>query len=263
MFGFKKRRRERLKREPFPPEWLAIVDRNVPYYQLLTEDERAELRGHVQVFLAEKQIEGAGGQAITDEVRVTIAAQACILLLHREADYYPETLSIVVYPEQYFAPATRHLADGTVVEGLESRIGEAWNRGEVILSWDDVLYDAENPDDGENVVFHEFAHQLDNEAGPHDGVPRLPSRAAYAAWRQVFAAEYAQLLDDRDHHRRTVLRKYGATNPAEFFAVATEAFFEKPRELQARHADLYALLAAYFRQDPAARLGSPPAQLIN
>jgi Mlc titration factor MtfA (ptsG expression regulator) len=254
MFGFKKRRRERIKREPFPEGWLAHLERNVPYYQLLNEDERAELRGDVKVFLAEKTFEGCGGQEITDEVCVTIAAQACVLLLHRDTDFYPELLSVLVYPEQYFAPSTRHLADGTVVEQMESRIGEAWDRGEVVLSWDDVLYDAEHPADGDNVVFHEFAHQLDNESGPHDGTPRLPSRALYAAWGEVFTREFKQLVDDRARRRRTVLRKYGATNPAEFFAVATEAFFEKPRELLARHPEMYELLAAYYRQDPAARL---------
>ncbi len=252
MFGFRRRRRERLKRQPFPPAWLAIIERMVPYYHRLSAEDRKELLGLTQVFLAEKHFEGVGLE-ITDEIRVTIAAQACVLLLHRDTDFYPTLLSIIVYPQEYYAQTKRRLPDGTVEEGVEARLGESWHRGEVVLSWSDVVRGAAVWQDGDNVVFHEFAHQLDDEWGSHDGAPALPRRDMLADWSRVFTAEYEQLVEDAQRHRPTVLRKYGATNPAEFFAVATEAFFEKPLALRLRHPELYGQLRLYYQQDPAAR----------
>ena len=252
MFGLKHRRRERLKDRPFPPEWLAIIERNVPYFARLAPDDQRELLGHLQVFLAEKTFAGVDLE-ITEEIRLTVAAQACVLLLHRDTDYYPTMLSVVVYPQEYFVEAQHRLPDGTVEEGVEARLGESWHRGEVVLSWDDARRDAADAFDGHNVVFHEFAHQLDGESGPHDGAPALPRREMYAEWARVFTAEYEQLVEDAQRRRPTVLRKYGATNPAEFFAVATEAFFEKSVALRAHHPELYAQLRLFYQQDPAAR----------
>jgi Mlc titration factor MtfA (ptsG expression regulator) len=255
LFGFRRRRRRRLRARPFPPEWQAIAERNVPYCRHLTEDERAEMRGHVQVFLAEKRFEGCGGLEITDEIRVTIATQACLLLLGRDTDYYPDLSSILVYPHAFIVKQRRRLPGGAVEEGVEGRLGESWSRGEVVLSWDDVLRGAADVHDGMNLVFHEFAHQLDNESGPGDGTPALERRSMYIAWARVLGREYQQLLDDIEHDRETLLRTYGAKNPAEFFAVATEVFFEKPEALRARHPELYDQLKGFYRQDPAARCG--------
>jgi Mlc titration factor MtfA (ptsG expression regulator) len=251
MFETKKRRRARLMKAPFLPEWFAIIERNVPFYRALAPDDQRELRGLIQVFLAEKHFEGCDGLEITDEMRVTIAAQACILLLHRDTDFYPSLQSILVYPTAYFAPVRRPEPGGIVSEGIEARSGESWSKGALVLSWDDVVRGASDIHDGYNVVFHEFAHQLDDEAGRGDGAPLLPKRSMYVAWARVLGAEYQRLVDNIEHHRPTFLDAYGATNPAEFFAVATEFFFERPRELKRRHPELYEELRIFYRQDPA------------
>ena len=255
MFGFKRRRRQRLRERPFPPEWLAVIARNVPYYRALNPDEQQELRGHVQVFLAEKRFEGCGGLVITDEVRVTIAAHACRLLLHRPTDYFPKTSTILVYPSHYLVEAAQRLPGGLVIEGPTVRGGESWYRGPVVLSWEDVQRLATGASYGRNVVLHEFAHQLDSESGALEGAPALPKRSMYAAWERVCRREYEQLVDAAKHGRPSFLDYYGATNPAEFFAVVTEAFFEQPVALRRHHRDLYEQLALYYQQDPVARMG--------
>ena len=251
MFGFKKQRRKRLGNQPFPPAWLEIIERNVPIYRRLSKADQKELQGHVLVFLAEKNFEGCGGLELTDEIKVTVAAQACILLLHRETDYYPGLYSILVYPGAYIAKTHVELAPGHYAETEQVRLGESWKRGALILSWDDVLASAGDVHDGHNVVLHEFAHQLDTEDGPANGAPPLPRRSMYVAWARILAKDYAELQKDAREGRPTVLDEYGATNPAEFFAVATESFFEKPVELRRQHPELYEELKLYFQQDPA------------
>jgi len=251
MFGFKKRRRQRLMAQRLPVEWLAIIERNVPYYNLLNGDGQTRLQGLIQIFLDEKQFEGCGGLEITDEIRLTIAAQACILLLGREADFYPELRSILVYPNAYVAQVKQHHPDGTVSEGMEPRLGESWSHGYIVLSWDDVLHGASDIHDGKNVVLHEFAHQLDNESGAADGAPVLPQRSMYITWARILSKEYNSLIQNIMLNRPTLLDQYGATNPAEFFAVVTEFFFEKPIELQARHPELYQQLQLFYQSDPA------------
>ena len=201
MFGLKHRKRERIRRRPFPSAWLDILERRVAYYRLLTPEEQAELRGHIQVFLEEKRFEGCGGLEMTDEIRVTIAAQACILLLHRETDYYPRMQTVLVYPHRYLANHKQRVAGGTVIEGVHTRLGESWYRGPIVLSWDDVLGGAADIHDGHNVVFHEFAHQLDSESGSNEGAPLLPRRSMYIAWARVLGHEYEQLIDDLKSHR--------------------------------------------------------------
>jgi hypothetical protein len=251
MFGIKKRRRARLRDQPFPPEWLAILERMVPYYRILPPADQEELRKLMLVFLGEKHFEGCEGVEITDEIRVTIAAQACILLLHRETDVYPLLQSILVYPDAYFAPVRRREAGGFISEEVEDRSGESWSIGALVLSWNDVVIDSSDIHDGYNVVFHEFAHQLDDEAGRADGAPLLPARSMYAEWERVLGDEYDRLVENVERRRPTFLDPYGATDPAEFFAVVTEYFFEKPRELKLFHPELYKQLRLYYRQDPA------------
>ena len=248
---FKKSRRAKFRAEPFPEQWLRILERNVSMYAALPPDDQRELQGHIQVFLAEKEFEGCGGLELTDEIRVTIAAQACILLLHRETDYYPGLYTILVYPSTFVANTRHWSEDGTVVEGPQARLGEAWRHGPVVLAWDEVEADAADVRDGHNVVFHEFAHKLDEEDGAEDGVPALPRRSMYLAWARVLGREYARLRRDAERGRPTVLDKYGAENPTEFFAVATESFFTNPVKLRARHPELYAELAEFYLQDPA------------
>ncbi|MCA8926289.1 MAG: zinc-dependent peptidase [Planctomycetes bacterium] len=252
MLGWWRRRRwRRLRAQPFPPSWVAIVERNVPFVRRLPEADRRELEGHVLVFLAEKSFEGCGGLELDDEVRVTIAAQACVLLLHREADYFPRVSSVLVYPSGYVTPDEEELPDGTVVAGEDLRDGESWDSGAVVLAWDASLAGAVGPRDGDNVILHEFAHQLDQASGEADGLPPLPRRSMYRTWAEVCAREFAALERAAERGRPTVLDPYGAEHPAEFFAVATEAFFERSGELRRRHPELYALLREYYCQDPA------------
>ena len=252
MFGFRRRRRRRLSSTPLPPAWWEIIDRNVPYIRRFSESDRRELAGHVQVLLHEKRFEGCGGLEMTDEIRVTIAAQAAVLLLHRETDYYPTLTSILVYPHAYVTDRPRRQPDGTVIEGPQVRLGESWFRGSLVLSWDDVLRGTRDPDDGQNVVLHEFAHQLDGESGAMEGAPALGASARYQAWARVLGEEYRDLVHSVRRGWCSVLDAYGATSPPEFFAVVTEAFFERPRDLRRCHPELYDELARFYRQDPAA-----------
>ena len=252
MFAWlKRRRRDAIRRRPFPAEWRALIEKNVPYVARLPPEDREELVGHVQVFLAEKHFEGCGGLEITDAVRVTIATQACVLLLHRQTDYYPNLVSILVYPTSYLVPGGGRTADGLIADGPQARLGESWARDVVVLAWDSVLSGAADIHDGHNVVLHEFAHQLDQESSVGDGAPVLPRRSMYVAWARVLGHDFDRLVRDTAHHHRTLIDRYGATNPAEFFAVATETFFEKPRALQSKHPELYSQLQQFYRQNPA------------
>lgn len=248
----RRRRRNDIRRRPFPAAWRAIVDQNVPYVALLPPADRTELEGHIQVFLAEKHFEGCGGLEMTDEIRVTIAAQACILLLHRRTDYFSKLVSILVYPSAYVASGERHLGGGLVSEERDVRLGESWVSGVVVLVWDSVRAGASDIHDGQNVVFHEFAHQLDQETGTADGAPILPHRSMYLAWARVLGRDFDQLVHDSEQQHRSLIDDYGATNPAEFFAVVTETFFEQSRQLKTQYPELYEQLREFYQQDPAA-----------
>ncbi len=253
MFAWiKQRKRAAIRKQPLPLEQCAFIEKNVPYAARLSPADREELFEHVKVFLAEKNFEGCGGLQMSDEVRVTIAAQACVLLLHRETDYYPQLVSILVYPSTYLVPHKGRDATGLVFEGSQARLGESAARDRVVLAWDSVLSGAAELHDGHNVVLHEFAHQLDQESGAGDGAPALPRGSMYATWASVLGSEFEQLVRDAEGNHRTLIDHYGATNPAEFFAVVTETFFERPHELRAKHPDLYRELQQFYRQDPAA-----------
>ena len=252
MFGLKRKKRERIRNLPFPAKWQEILENNVAYYHHLNSEDQAELRGDMQIFLSEKKFEGFDGLEITEEIKVTIAAQACILLLHRETDYYPTLHTILVYPYPFYSHIKQNLPGGIVAEGEQGRLGESWYRGPVILSWDDVRRSAHDHNDGHNVVFHEFAHQLDSESGANEGAPLLPNRSMYIAWARVLSEEYKELLDHIKKHHKSDIDAYGATNPAEFFAVVTEYFFEKPVQLQMRHPELYEQFKKFYKLDTVA-----------
>jgi len=201
---------------------------------------------------------------VTESMKLTIAAQACVLLLHRNTDYYPGLRSILIYPSTFFATVTRPMGAGALEETLESRVGEAWESGAVVLAWDAVCQGTADPADGHNLVFHEFAHQLDFEDGRADGAPVLPCPASwfqngnrYRVWARVLGTEFEQLQTKAANGQSSVIHEYGATNPAEFFAVATESFFERPLEMRATHPELYAELQGYYAQDPAQWHSSP------
>lgn len=257
---FERRRRRRLLAVPFPADWLAHLLRNVAAYDRLTDAEQTRLRNDLRVFIAEKSWEGCGGLTVTDEVRVSIAAQACLLLLGVDHDYFEHVQTILVYPTAYRSPDGDVGPDGVVREGV-GRLGEAWHGGPVVLAWDEVRVGGQSHRDGRNVVLHEFAHQLDFLDGLIDGTPPLGGAEQYGEWQRVMTAEFDRLRADVGRGRATVLDAYGATDPAEFFAVATECFFEKPRQLRERHPEVYGVLRGYYRQDPAcwfARAGGSP-----
>lgn len=247
------RRRRKLGEEPFPAAWAAIVDRNVPCCRSLHPDERRRLEDLIKVFVAEKHFEGCGGLAITDEIKVTIAAQACLLLLNLQHDYYERLVSILVYPETFHFEQEEQGPAGTVAETRRPVLGLSTSTGAVVLSWPDTLNGALRPDDGMNVVFHEFAHQLDQLDGAMDGAPVLNSASFYREWARVLSREYLRLQAAVEMDAPSLISDYGATKPAEFFAVVTELFFERPADLQQYHPELYEEFRQYFRQDPATR----------
>jgi hypothetical protein len=205
----------------------------------------------VQVFLAEKQFIGCNGLVLTDEIRISIAAQACLLLLNGRGDYFPRLASILVYPHAYQVQVTETLGNHIVQERREQRLGESWQQGQLLLAWDQVNQQSVKGIRGHNVILHEFAHQLDQVTGSANGVPWLPSAGERQIWAEVFSRAYEQLQEDIRHRRPTVLNPYGATHPAEFFAVATEAFFERATALRQRHPELYRQLQHYYQLDPA------------
>lgn len=258
MHPFRTLRRNRATSQPFPAPWDRILARNFPLDLRLPEADRNELRRRIKVFLVEKRFEGVGGLEMTDEIRVTVAAQACLLRLHGGEDDYPALSTILVYPMAYRAHTQEHGEYGMVTEGDQVRLGEAWNAETVVLSWDDVRHGAARDRDGHNVVLHEFAHQLDMEDRAANGAPALAHHSMYAAWARVLGHEYEQLQDAVDRHERTLMDAYGAQSPAEFFAVATETFFEKPVKLRDEHPELYEQLREFYRQDPATWSAAAP-----
>ena len=246
----KNRRRSKSVARPFPGEWLQILDRNVAPYRVISPSDQQKLRDAIQVFIAERNWEGCNGLAVTDEMRVTIDGYACLLLLGLEHDYFSHVLSVLVYPTDYRAPAKRNDI-GVIMETEDDRHGEAWYRGPVILSWKEIQEDLTQPWDGQNLILHEFAHQLDMLDREVNGTPPLHSHDQAQRWNKVMTAEFSRLIRDARHGRPTLIDPYGTTNEAEFFAVTTECFFDAPRELREEHPDLYALLREYYGQDPA------------
>lgn len=243
------RRHEAIVEKPFPLEWETMLRKNVRHYALLPPDLAQELKRHMQIFLEEKTFEGCGGLEVTEEMRVTVAALACFLLLNRDTSHYKGVTSILLYPEAYKVKEAR---DGvTVKNDDQGRLGESWDHGSVVLSWNSVKNSASNIKSGQNLVLHEFAHQLDQENGPSDGVPAFEDDDQYSSWAEVLAPEFERLKDKAEKGKGTVMDHYGATNPAEFFAVATETFFEKAEKLKAKRPELYEELKAYYRVDPA------------
>ena len=249
----KQRRRRRVASAPLSPQWSRVLEENVAHYGYLSPAEREKAERDLKIVVAEKNWEGCGGLAMTDEIRVTIAAQAAIMLLGFDVSALDHVATVLVYPTGYIAPASQQIGSAVLV-GEDHRLGEAWQRGPVILSLANVLEDGRNPGRGHNLVWHELAHQLDMLDRTCDGTPPLPNRQAYRRWRQVMTDEYERLATHASRGRPTLLDEYGATDPAEFFAVATECFFDRPKELRERHGRLYDVLAQFYRQDPAERV---------
>jgi Mlc titration factor MtfA (ptsG expression regulator) len=235
---------------PFPEQWIAILERNIQVYRNLPMPLRLQLRRLIKQFLHQKHFTGAAGLEIDDEIRVTIAAQACMLQLNRNGDLYPKLKYILVYPTAFVVSRSESDDDGVVTHQSRGLLGESWQSGKVILAWDHVLHGARNFVDGRNVVLHEFAHQLDSESGMADGAPLLAGRSCYRSWAGALSPEFEELQRDARAGRPSLLDQYGATNPAEFFAVATETFFEKPSQMAKHHRELFEVLAGYYQVDP-------------
>lgn len=254
----KRKRREGWQRQPFPEKWHRILHERVTFYRWLPETLRAQLQGLIQIFVREKTFVGCNGLVVTDEMRVTIAAHACLLVINRPhiptEGLYDELFSILVYPSAFVVAETRAIGHGVVSEGQRVLSGQAWNSRRIILSWDDV----QQAEFGRhNVVLHEFAHYLDMEDEVMDGAPGLNSKRAYQDWSRVFWNEFGQLRTALYTGQPTLIDPYAATSPAEFFAVVTETFFQHPHELALAHAPLYAQLQTYFRVDPTTWVPRP------
>jgi len=244
------RRRRRLMAAPFPAAWEKILQEHVSLYRHLPAPLKRQLQERINVFLAEKRFEGCDGLVLTDEMRVTIAALACALLLNCTTDYYPRLVSILVYPRPYFAEAGYRFGQQHGL-GAQARSGESWPTGAVVLAWDSIRQEALDIHPPHNLVLHEFAHQLDQEESAAEGLPLLKGRAKYVAWARILGEEYERLRHGVERDQPDVMDEYGATTPAEFFAVATETFFDRPLDMKRSHPALYAELRDYYRVDPA------------
>jgi len=250
------RRRRRLLESPFPDAWRVHLEANVGAFALLDRRERTHLCELVQVFVAEKHWEGAGGLELDDEIRVTIAGTGCVMVLGRDHDLFDEIGSIVVYPSSVLLPEHgpfvwerpgRVIGDSVPIQGVAHRLGP------VVLAWDAALRGARDPRDGRNLVIHEFAHKIDFLDGDADGAPPLASGAARRAWADVMQAAYDAHSARAERGERSLLRDYAIASPAEYFAVASEMFFERPRDLARELPDVYAQLRDFYRLDLAAR----------
>ncbi len=249
-------RRQKLLSQPFPPEWEAHIARNMAHWHFLDEAERDHLCALIKVFAHEKSWHGAGGLEMTDEIRATVSAQACLLLLGLDRLAYDDVETIIVYPSTVLTPPRPDPIFPSMMivdDGGVAILGEAVERGPVLLVWDSVRRGGIHPEKGHNVVYHEFAHKLDMLGGGIDGTPPLSSRGALQEWIVVCQREFDELKRRAERGEPTFLDAYGATNVGEFFAVATEHFFDQPLALLARHPDLYRVLARFYRQEPAER----------
>lgn len=245
------RRRRRVVRQPFPAAWRAIVRQRVPLVRELPAAQQLQLKRHVQVLLAEVPFIGCAGLEMTDEIRVTIAAQAALLLLGRGGSF-GNLREVLVYPGHFVVPRAAEGAGGLVHEGRDVLAGQSWQRGQVIVAWDAVQGGAADAHDGSNVVIHEFAHQLDQATGAANGAPWVGRGAVQRAWARVMAEEFSAFAARLARAEPGLIDPYAATNPAEFFAVTSELFFERPAALAAERPALYRQLCGCYRLDPAA-----------
>jgi MtfA peptidase len=244
-------RRRRLRAESVPAEWRPIIARAMPLYERMPAPARARLEGLVNQFVAEKEFVGCRGLEVTLDMRLAVAAQACLLVVNRSAAVYDDLYSVLIYPAQFIAPEEHRDEAGVVHHHERVLSGQAWDTHRIILSWEDVQASAVSHGDGYNVVFHEFAHYLDAEAGEVDGAPLLGDAGHYERWAEVMNEEFARLRAAAERGEQTLLDTYAGESEGEFFAVATEVFFEQPAQLKREHPRLYAELSGYYRLDPA------------
>ncbi len=235
---------------PFPAEWTKILRRNFPIFFRLPEELRAALKERMLIFLDEKSFEGCNGLTVTQEMRVSIAAQACLLLLNKEQAIYPGLHTILLYPDAFQSVQKEQKEHGVMEEKVVTRVGESWTRGHIVLSWKHSKRGGKDFRDGHNVVLHEFSHQLDQLDGSADGIPNLEE--GYQEWVDVLGRRFRQVTREwKSQRKKPFLREYGITNAAEFFAVSTELFFERPARFRKEYPDLYAQLKFFYQLDPS------------
>ena len=243
-------RRARIRRQPFPLAWREILRRRMPAFARLPADIQLRLKKLAQVLMAEKPFIGCAGLQITDEMRVLVSVQAALLLLRRGGGYYPRLRQVLIYPGAFVVERNSPDGNGLVHEQRRALAGESWQQGQVLLSWDDVLAGAADPHDGRNVVIHEFAHQLDQDKGSANGAPWIAQAERRQRWSQVLGHEFEALQQRLARGEAGLIEPYAATDAAEFFAVCSELFFERPTELAQQHVALYAELSAYYGVSP-------------
>jgi len=245
-------KRRALLHGTFTEEQIAILDKRFPRYSSLPDEIKAKLQGYANLLMHDKYFEACGDlREVTDEMKLVISVQAALLLVGlKKHHFYSRLKSILVYPGAFRDQGRRQF--GIHDEERGTVLGESWETGSVILSWESVVAGARNSDDGMNVTIHEFAHQLDQADGAADGVPLLGNRDTYRQWSEVFQRDYEELVEEVNRRRgpEPFLDPYGATNPAEFFAVASETFFEEPQDLMEEHRELYDQLKSYYGLDP-------------
>lgn len=244
------RRRRKLAQAPFPAAWRSILRNKVPYFRRLPTNLQLRLKSQIQVFVAEKPFIGCDGLVVTDEMRVVVAAQACLLTLNRPGYYFPSVSQILIYPSAFVTEREQADPQGLLVSNRDILNGESWTHGQVILSWPDVLTGAEIDNDGSNLVIHEFAHQLDQEKGYANGAPSLLNRKRMRTWSTVLSGEFSALQEKARVNEESLFDHYGATNPAEFFAVVSEVFFEQPQLMLEHHPILFREFAKFYRLNP-------------
>jgi Mlc titration factor MtfA (ptsG expression regulator) len=242
---------------PIPPEWFPLIDRQVPAVRVLTVAQRTRLLRAARELMTTRRWEGCGGLTLSTEMQLIIAAQACLLTLGLPGDPYPNLRTVLVYPHTFVPRRARDIRKwmpGSVPEPERAELGEAWGNGIVVLAWASVLTGAADPADGQNLVLHEFAHELafEHHLTPMGLGGSNPTIVNAEDWRRVLSQSYDRFCSEVEAGAPTVLDRYAATNEAEFFAVATEVFFEKPGELRLAYPELYGQLQRVYRQDPAA-----------
>ena len=242
-------RRSKIFAQELSPLWITLLQENVPLYTRVPSELKSHLHGCIQLFIHEKQFVGRDIE-INDTIRLTIAANACMLLLHQQQQRFANFTTVIVYPDTYVAQQTNHHDSLESIEHSR-RAGESWVRGPIVLSWGDSIRGSINQHDGHNVILHEFAHKLDEQSGAMNGLPELRNNAHYTEWANILNDEFASLKRRAEKGKNSVLDEYGTVSPPEFFAVATESFFEKPKQMKKKLPELYQQLSRFYAIDPA------------
>lgn len=243
-------KRKWLAGKVFPEHEERLLASKVPVYHRLPARLQGLLKERMTIFLNEKRFEGCGGLQITKEIKIVIAAYACVLILEQASDYYPDLQSILVYPDDYIAPVYHETEGGIIIEGTEHRKGEYWNAGSIVLSWKDICRDLYEDKTGNNLIYHEFSHFLDHRYGLTAGCSEEGGVLRDDRWTRVLSSSYRKLRKKAKAGRQTAIDDYGTSHPSEFFAVSTEAFFEKPESLKRDFPGLYKMFISFYGTDP-------------